>query len=65
MSRIGKYPYRVIIFSALGNELKMETHNYENFAAACSFREIALRRPRTKKVEVVIVLDESTPSHPD
>jgi hypothetical protein len=58
---IPKYAYRVYVLTRNGGDLHSENHNYETLSAAVDFRDIALRKPRTKKVEIVCVLDESTP----
>jgi hypothetical protein len=63
VARVPKYPFRVVMHYKLGDRLVREQHNYENLAGAIAFREIALRKPRTVKIEVMVVLDESTPSH--
>lgn len=63
MARIPKYPYRVVTHYKLGDRLHHDQHNYENLAGAIAYREIALRKQRTVKVEVLMVLDESTPAH--
>ena len=41
----------------------MEHHNYETLRGAMSYRDALLTRPRTTRVEVLMVLDESTPTH--
>ena len=41
----------------------MEHHNYETLRGAMSYRDVLLTRPRTTRVEVLMVLDESTPTH--
>jgi hypothetical protein len=65
MAMIPKYAYRVIVSKKLGESLTLESHNYETLPGAWAFREIALGQQRTCKVEVVAVLDVSTPSHRD
>jgi hypothetical protein len=47
-----------------GQQQQVESHNYASLPGAWAYREIALRRSNTKKVEIVFVLDESTPDHP-
>lgn len=67
MARVPAYPYRVIVTkrpAGLGGNLQFETHNYASLPGAWAYRDIALRRPNTRKVEVLMVLDESTPDHP-
>jgi len=65
MAMIPKYAYRVIVSKKLGESLNLETHNFETLPGAFGYREIALGQQRTCKVEVVAVLDVSTPSHRD
>jgi hypothetical protein len=43
-----------------GNTEQTEQHNYANLPGAMAYRDTALKRPNTKKVEVVLVLDEAT-----
>lgn len=64
MARIPKYPYRVVTTIRMGEQLRSECHNYETLIAAMSYRDIALHKQFTRKVEILCVLDESTPSHP-
>lgn len=66
MSRIPFYPFRTVVIKRPVGEgqPQVENHNYQNLAGAIAYRDIALRRPNTKRVEVVMVLDESTPGHP-
>lgn len=63
MSQLPKYPYRVVVTRRLGFDLASETHNYENLAGAYAFRDIALSKPMTRKVQILLVIDEATPSH--
>lgn len=69
MARIPKYPFRVLVTMLAGGRgengplLRQEWHNYETLPGAYGYREIALRKRATKKVEIVLVIDESTPSH--
>lgn len=65
MSRVPSYPFRVIVAVKLGESLRTETHNYQNLASALAYRTIALGKRLTKRVEVVMVIDESTPGHTD
>ena len=63
MARVPKYAFRVHVYVRIGTNIRMETHNYENLIGAMAYRVIALRKPLTTKVEIVAVLDESTPTH--
>src|SRR5262252_7679297 len=63
MARVPKYCYRVLTTKRLGTQQTLESHNFETLPGAIAFREIALGKERTVRVEVVMVLDESTPSH--
>lgn len=64
MSRIPTYPFRVVVTKVVGaNQQLIENHNYTNLAGAIAYRDIALRKRMTKRVEVMMVLDESTPGH--
>jgi hypothetical protein len=66
MSRVPTYPFRVVVTKMVGtNQQLIENHNYTSLAGAIAYREIALRKRMTKRVEVLMVLDESTPSHKD
>jgi hypothetical protein len=67
MSRIPSFPFRVIVIKkAVGNaQPQSETHNYAELAGAIVYRDTALRRPNTKRVEIHCVLDESTPGYKD
>lgn len=61
MSRIPQYAYRVVTHVELVRGRRtIEQHNYNNLAGAIAYRDIVLRRPTTKKVEVLVVLDETT-----
>ena len=66
MSRIPSFPFRVMVTKKPmhGSTVlpPIENHNYESLAGAISYRDTALCRPNTRKVEVVMVLDETTPS---
>lgn len=61
------FPIRVVSRAKGGGGpaevLHSETHNFESLAGAIASRDMFLNRPRTKKVSVLCVLDESTPSH--
>lgn len=63
MARVPKYAYRVVVSKRLGTQLTLESHNYETLPGAWAYREIALGQHRTARVEVMAVLDESTPNH--
>jgi hypothetical protein len=65
MARVPSYPFRCIVTKKpVGAAMPhTENHNYESLPGAWAYRDIALRRPNTKRVEIVMVLDESTPSH--
>lgn len=65
MARIPALPYRVVVTrKPVGaNQQQMENHNYPDLPSAMCYRDIALRKHTTRKVEVVMVLDESTPAH--
>jgi hypothetical protein len=67
MSRIPSLPYRVVVHKrAVGLQPPVpENHNYDNLPGAFAYRDIALRRSNTRKVETILVLDESTPDHKD
>lgn len=66
MARVPSLPYRTIVTKKAVNGIpQFEQHNYESLPGAWAYRDTALRRPNTKKVEIVMVLDESTPGHPD
>lgn len=64
MARIPTYPFRVIATFKVGERQIVETHNYPNLPGAWAYREIALRKHNCRRVEVVVVIDEATPSHP-
>lgn len=64
MSRIPTLPYRVLVTKkkvGAANQ-QVEQHSYSSMAGAIAYRDIALRRPNTHKVETMMVLDETTPS---
>jgi len=63
MALVPKCPFRVNLYSRLGDHLRIEHHNYETLRGAMSYRDALLTRPRTTRVEVLMVLDESTPTH--
>jgi hypothetical protein len=65
MARVPKYAYRVVVSKRLGQNISRESHNYETLPGAWAYRDIALGQQLTTKVEVLAVLDESTPSHRD
>lgn len=65
MARIPTYAYRVIVQrKPVGaNPPQIETHNYTDLPGAMAYRAIALSKHTTRRVEVCLVLDESTPDH--
>jgi hypothetical protein len=63
MSRLPKYPFKVVTVVRNGDGLHTITHNYENLAGAMAYREIALAKPMTQKVEVCLIIDESVPAY--
>lgn len=65
MARVPAYPYRVIVYrKPIGaNAPQIENHNYTDLPGAMTYRGIALSKHTTKRVETVMVLDESTPDH--
>lgn len=67
MARIPALAYRVLVSKhPVGAALPaIEQHSYDSLPGAWAYRDIALRRRNTRKVEVVLVLDESTPTHRD
>lgn len=67
MARVPALPYRVIVTrNPVGDRMpQIENHNYPDLPGAMTYRDIALRKMTTRKVEVVMVLDESTPAHRD
>jgi hypothetical protein len=66
MARVPALPYRVYVTVRTGpGTQRIETHNYPDLPGAWTYRDIALRRQSTRKVEISLVLDESTPTHRD
>lgn len=65
MARIPTYAYRVIVQrKPVGsNPPQIETHNYTDLPGAMVYRAIALSKHTTRRVEVCLVLDESTPDY--
>ena len=67
MSRIPNFPFRVMVtkkpMTGSTQLPPIENRNYENLAGAIAYRDTALRRPNTKLVEIVCVLDETTPNN--
>jgi hypothetical protein len=62
MARVPPYPYRVIVWKKSRSPFtQLEQHNYSSLPGAWTHRDIALRRPNTRKVEITMVIDESTP----
>ena len=64
MARVPKYAFRVLVYLRIGEHVRMESHNYENLIGAMVYRDIAIRKPHTRKVEILAVLDESSPAYP-
>lgn len=65
MSRVPSLPYRVTIqkHAPNGGTLPpLEQHSFANLAQANQCRDDMLRRPSTRVVSVVIVIDEATPA---
>lgn len=64
MSRVPSLPYRVLVTKKKVGDAapQLEQHSYSSLAGAIVYRDIALRRPNTFKVETVMVLDETTPA---
>jgi hypothetical protein len=61
MARVPAYAFRCTVTkTGPRNTQQTEQHNYTNLPSAMSYRDTALKRPNTKKVEVVLVLDEAT-----
>lgn len=59
-------PFRVVVTTRVGSDGSrqiIESHNYASLAGAITYRDIALKKRNTRRVEVLMVLDESTPSH--
>jgi hypothetical protein len=65
MARVPDLPYRVVVHVevARGKPWRTENHNYSTLPGAMEFRDMAFRKPLTRKVEVLMVLDVSTPAH--
>ena len=64
MSRIPpQFAFRTIVINKpiVGNRQQIEQSNHDNLSDAWTRREAALKRGTTKKVEVVMVIDESIP----
>lgn len=63
MSRVPRYPFRVLVTrTPIEGKQQTESHNYTSLAGAIAYRDTALRKPHTKKVDVCMVIDETTPS---
>jgi hypothetical protein len=61
MARVPAYAFRCTVTkTGPRNTQQTEQHNYTNLPSAMSYRDTALKRPNTKKVELVLVLDEVT-----
>jgi len=63
MARVPNTPYRVLVTKRNGDKLNVETYNEENLVGAMTRRDGELRKERVTRVEVCMVLDESTPNH--
>lgn len=67
MARVPKFAFRVVAFVKThnidGRGVRQEQHNYETLPGAWAYRTIALAKPLTQRVEVLMVIDESTPTH--
>jgi hypothetical protein len=63
MARVPPLPYRVTVTIKVGESVRFENHNSPDLPGAWTMRDNALRKPHTKKVEVTMILDESTPDH--
>jgi hypothetical protein len=64
MSRVPSYPFRCVTTRILANgNQQIEQRNYTTLPGAWAMRDIELNKRSTRKVEIVQVLDESTPSH--
>ena len=66
MAQIPKLAFRCFVTKkplGQGGPPQFEQHNYENLPGAWAYRDIALKRPNTKKVEILLVIDESTPEY--
>lgn len=74
MARIPKYAFRVLVTVRKHDvdgqrtdtgqlRTAVEQHNYETLPGAWAYRDIVLRRPKTTKVEIWAILDESTPGY--
>lgn len=64
-SRVPALPYRVVVTVRVGTGIRVENHNYPDLPGAWAYRDTALRKPQTKKVELSLIIDESTPTHRD
>ena len=62
---VPKYPFQVRASYRVNstNKLRDETHNYEILTAAHNYRDIAIRKPSCVRVQIVMVLDETTRGH--
>jgi UDP-N-acetylenolpyruvoylglucosamine reductase len=64
MSRVPSLPFRVVVQPKAhqgGSLPPAETHTFENMATAFAYRDEAIKKPRTRVVTVLMVLDEATP----
>lgn len=64
MSRIPAMPYRVKVIKRRhnGHAQPDEQHSFACLAGAFDYRDRALRRPNTYKVETYLLIDETTPN---
>jgi hypothetical protein len=64
MSRIPSYPFRVVVYRELaGGNQQTEQHNHSTLPGAYEKRDVELSKKTTRKVELLFVLDETTPAH--
>jgi hypothetical protein len=57
-----KYAFRVVTTTKNGDHPPLpQVRSFEGLPAAMAYRDAMLKRPRTRKVEVLAVLDEAGP----
>jgi hypothetical protein len=61
MARVPALPYRVLVTVTVGTGVRIEQHNATDLPGAWAVRDAALRKRHTRKVETLMVIDESTP----
>jgi hypothetical protein len=63
MTRIPSVPYRVKVTKRRvnGHAQPDEQHSFATLAGAIDYRDRALKRPNTYRVETSLVIDETTP----